>query len=158
MNDAIAEIVGSATWKMQAVLRTTQYLNHGELLQFYKSKLLSFLEYRTAAIYHACEPTLQRLDNFKEHFLLEFGITAKTSLFVLNLAPLACRRDIAMLGVIHRCVLGKGPPHFQDFFKLASAKASITRRGARRHEREFIEIRNTDCFLKSSPKLLLLLV
>ena len=51
-----------------------------------------------------------------------------------------------MLGVMHRCVFSKGSPHFEDFFKLASAKASITRRGARRHEREFIDIRNAYLF------------
>ena len=105
---------------------------------------MSFLKYRTAAIYHACNTILQRLDNFQGHFLSELGISAGTALLVFNLAPLACRRDIAMLGVIHRCVLGKGPSHFQDFFKRASAKASITRRGARRHERDLIDIRNTD--------------
>ena len=30
------------------------------------------------------------------------------------------RRDIAMLGVIHRAVLGKGPAQFQKHFPLAS--------------------------------------
>ena len=142
MNDAIAEIVGSATWKMRAILGIARYFNDAELIHLYKSKLLSFLEYRTAAIYHACNTTLQRLDNFQEHFLSELGITAKTALFVFNLAPLARRRDIAMLGVMHRCVLGKGPPHFQDFFKLAPPKASTTRSGARRHGRQLIDIRN----------------
>ena len=58
MNDAIAEIVGSATWKMGAILRTARYFNDAELIHLYKSKLLSFLEYRTAAIYHACNTTL----------------------------------------------------------------------------------------------------
>ena len=47
-----------------------------------------------------------------------------------------------MLGVMRRCVLGKGPPHFQDFFKLAPPKASTTRSGARRHGRQLIDIRN----------------
>ena len=32
------------------------------------------------------------------------------------MAPLECRRDIAMLGLIHRTALGKGPPQFQQFF------------------------------------------
>ena len=51
MNDVIAEIVGSATWKMGAILRTARYFNDAELIHLYKSKLLPFLEYRTAAIY-----------------------------------------------------------------------------------------------------------
>ena len=111
-------------------------VNDGEHIQRYKHKLLSCFEYRTPAMYNACSTTLQRS---------ELRITAKTVLFVINLALLACRRDIAMLAVIHRCVLCNGPQHFQDLFRLAWAKASITRNGARRHAREFIDIRNKDC-------------
>ena len=59
MKDAVVEIVGAATWKMGAILRTARYFTDAELLQLYKSKLLSFLEYRTAAIYHVCDTTLR---------------------------------------------------------------------------------------------------
>ena len=31
-------------------------------------------------------------------------------------APLSTRRDIAMLGLIHRTIRGKGPSQFKDFF------------------------------------------
>jgi hypothetical protein len=34
-----------------------------------------------------------------------------------NLAPLAMRRDIAMLGLIHRAALGKGPPQLRQLIK-----------------------------------------
>ena len=33
-----------------------------------------------------------------------------------NLAPLSTRRDIAMLGLLHRVTLGKGPPHLRQIF------------------------------------------
>ena len=33
----------------------------------------------------------------------------------MNLAPLAARRDIAMLGLIHRAMLGRGPAQFREF-------------------------------------------
>ena len=33
-----------------------------------------------------------------------------------NLAPLNTRRDIAQLGLIHRAVLRKGPPHLHPLF------------------------------------------
>ena len=46
----------------------------------------------------------------------------------LKLAPLASRRDIAMLGVIHRTVLGEGPPQLRDLFQL---DRSAVRRSAR---------------------------
>ena len=38
------------------------------------------------------------------------------ALIHFSLAPLECRRDMAMLGFIHRIALGKGPPPFQQFF------------------------------------------
>ena len=42
--------------------------------------------------------------------------------------PLSSRRDIALLGLIDRCVLGKGPHHFREFFKLdAVAQGRIDR-------------------------------
>eukprot|EP00969_Alexandrium_andersonii_P269227 11899382-Alexandrium_andersonii.AAC.1 len=45
-----------------------------------------------------------------EEALLRFG-----------LAPLAVRRDIALLGMIHRTILGKGPSQFAAFFRLEGA-------------------------------------
>ena len=44
MNAAIVEIVGSAPLKKEAILRTARYFNDGELVQFYRSTLLSFFE------------------------------------------------------------------------------------------------------------------
>ena len=40
-----------------------------------------------------------------------------TALVEFRLAPLAVRRDIAMLGLIHRAAVGEGPGHFKKFFK-----------------------------------------
>ena len=65
MKDAVAEIVGAATWKLGAILRTVRFFTDAELLLLYKSKLLPFLEYRTAVIYHACDTTLPPLDNLQ---------------------------------------------------------------------------------------------
>ena len=39
------------------------------------------------------------------------------ALLNFNLAPLATRRDIGMLGVIHRTALGKGPSQLKQHFK-----------------------------------------
>ena len=53
-------------------------------------------------------------------FLQDAGISEADALMAFNLAPLATRRDIAMLGVIHRAALGKGPRHFREHFKVLS--------------------------------------
>ena len=47
----------------------------------------------------------------------EVGVDEVTALAEFHLAPLQVRRDIAMLGLIHRTALGKGPPPFAEHFK-----------------------------------------
>ena len=83
--------------------------------------VLSFLEYRTPGIYHACDTSLLALDNVQRHLLEAAGLTAIDALFVCNLAPLGTRRDMALLGLIHRTVLGCGPEHFKEFFFQSGA-------------------------------------
>ena len=88
---------------MASILRTARFFTDGELVNVYKSQLLSYLGYRIAAIYNACNIVLAPLDAFQRRFIRELGISDEDVLFHFNLAPLSCRRDIAMLGAIHRC-------------------------------------------------------
>ena len=54
---------------------------------------------------------------FKKGFLNDIAVDEVTALVRFHLAPLSTRRDIAMLGLIHRTALGKGPPQFREYFK-----------------------------------------
>ena len=64
-------------------------------------------------------------------------------MFVFNLAPLQVRRQIAMLGVIHRSVLGLGPAQLQAFFQRAPARTGhATRAAGKRHDKQLIDIRD----------------
>ena len=83
--------------------------------------MLSYIEYRTPGIYHACNTHLDRLDATQTQFLQELGIDEADALLSYGLAPLKLRRDIAMLGVIQRSIAGEGPAQFGDFF-VARAK------------------------------------
>ena len=58
---------------------------------------------------------LGRLDRVQDKFLEDVGITSQDSLLQFNLAPLASRQDIAMLDLVHRALLRKGPEHFLQF-------------------------------------------
>ena len=49
------------------------------------------------------------------------------------MAPLHTRRDIAVLGVIHRAVLGHGPSHFHSLFYRATDSLHFLRRRHFRH-------------------------
>ena len=121
MTTAIDALITAAAWKMKMLLRTRRFYNSAELVILYKTNLLSYLEHRTPALYHARREMLVRLDQVQTRFLRDVGITALEALMEFNLAPLDTRRDISMLGLIHRTILGKGPPHFKEFFQLAPA-------------------------------------
>ena len=58
------------------------------------------------------------MDRIQSKFLEDAGIDDVSALIHFNLAPLATRRDMAMLGILHRTVIGKGPPHFRSHFQV----------------------------------------
>ena len=93
------------------------------MVNLYKAKVLSYTEYRTAAICNACDTALSPLDKLQNNFLAELGVSCQDALMHFNLAPLQCRRDIAMLGLVHRCVLGKLPAHFKNSLNLRQQEA-----------------------------------
>lgn len=124
----------SASWKLQVLLRTKRFHTDAELLLLYKAQILSFIEYRTPAVYHACATHLDSIDAVQKRLLKALDMSPERAIVDFRLAPLSSRRDIAMLGIIHRSVLGKGPDHFRQFFrpKVAQQEAR-TRREKRRH-------------------------
>ena len=101
MASAIHEVASEARWRLKAIWRSHRYHSVAALIGLFKSKVLSFLEYRTAGIYHATDGALRPLDQVQEAFLEKLGVSPKEALMNFNLAPLSTRRDIAMLGVIY---------------------------------------------------------
>ena len=58
-----------------------------------------------------------------------------------NLVLLKTRKDMAMLGLVHRAVLRKGPPQFWEFFDAAADTTRRTRLGERRRSRQLEDTR-----------------
>ena len=139
--------MGEARWKLKTLLRSSAYHTDADLVALYKARLLSFLEYRTAAVYHATSTTLGPLDKVQEKLLNVVGCTSLDALFFWNLAPLNTRRDVAMLGLVHRAVLGLGPKHFQRFFRQQGVRevAHWTRGATRRHHLQLEEGSYANC-------------
>ncbi len=75
------------------------------------------------------------------------AVSKLDALLHFNLAPLRLRRDIAMLGLIHRSVLGIGPPHIRKFFKRSNSGASA---GRHRWQLKELEADSTDYELPGS--------
>ena len=109
----------------------------------FKSRVLGYIESRTPALYHACNSHLSRLDHVQTRFLRDLEVDEVSALTEFNLAPLAARRDVAMLGLIHRTVLGKGPQQFSRFFKSVEFESKQnTRRATQRHSRQLQDVRD----------------
>ena len=118
MNETISGCIHEASWRLRTILRTRRFYNDLEMVLHFKSHVLSYLEYRTAGIYHATSIALAPLDHVLDRLLQDINMTTTDALLTCNLAPLASRRDIAMLGMIHRAVLRLGPTQFYSWFQL----------------------------------------
>ena len=71
------------------------------------------------------------------------GISEEESLLKYRLAPLKLRRDIGMLGVIQRSVIGEGPHQFNKFFvRKAAPSRPHGREAVRRHDKQLETHRN----------------
>ena len=74
----------------------------------------------------------------QNQFLRNLGLSEVEALCQYRLAPLSSRRDMALLGVIHRTVLGCGPEQFKEYFKAAPASMHNGWESDRRHGRQLL--------------------
>ena len=109
-----------------------------------KAQVLPILEYSTATLYHANATSLRLIDGVQERFLREIGLSAEESLEEYALAPLRSRRDISMLGLVHKSALGLNAPQFNAFFKRTTVRTvARTRRTATAHARQLTDTLGT---------------
>ena len=123
MDSAACEVAAEAGWRMRALLRCRRFYSKAELVRMYKAQVLSYIESSTPAIYHAPQFYLAPVDNIQQLFLNELEISSAEALLDYNLAPLTSRRDISMMGLLHRIVLGDAPEQFNKYIRLQSAAA-----------------------------------
>ena len=69
MNDAIIDLVGEMRWRVKAIMKAQRFNSVLGMVNLYKAKVLSYVEIRTAAIYHACETALSQLGKPQNHFV-----------------------------------------------------------------------------------------
>ena len=105
---------------MRTLLRASRFYDTVALVKLYKSNVLSFIEYGTPAFYHASPSVLAALDGIQSAFLDHLSVSSRDALLKLNLAPLTTRRDIAMLGLLHRIRLGTAPACLANLFPFRS--------------------------------------
>ena len=102
MHDAARNLAVESGWRLKSLLRTRRFHNTAKLFWLCKSQILSFIESRTAGLHHAAPSVLASVDRIQRRFLSEIGMSNLEALENWRLAPLACRRSIAMLGLLYR--------------------------------------------------------
>ena len=115
MYEAVISIVAEAGSRLKMLMRCRPFYSIGALINLYKSHILSFIESGTPAYYHAAPSILKLIDGVQDEFLESMGISRKDAILHFNLAPLCARRDIAMLGILHKVVLGVALGPFYRF-------------------------------------------
>jgi hypothetical protein len=138
MEAAIDSITKKVRPKFKSLLRTRIFYSEGDIILQYKFHMLTILETHTGAIYHATTSALKNLDKLQIHFLEQLGLNEKQAFLQHNLLPLELRRDIAILGFLHKSNLGLNHPGVNEFFKAGGMPTIIHPAGssyARRHDK-----------------------
>ena len=137
MGVAVHKCAVECGWRLLTLVRTRRFHTDAELLMLFETHLVSYIEHRTPAFAHASSSVLAEVDAVQERFLRTIGVTEEDALHHFRLAPLPVHRDIAMLGLVHRCVLGRGPAIFRAFFCVDTAPTPA--RCPRRHGRHLCD-------------------
>ena len=91
-------------------------------MRLYKAQVLSYVESRTPAIYHATRTTLDEIDRIQRRFLRSIGVTELEALTESRLAPLSARRAMTMPGLLHKVSNGFAPRSVAALFLCGSTR------------------------------------
>ena len=114
MLQAIDAILARMRPKITAILRLRSHYAPQSLIDQYKTHIWGFLECQNGAIFHAATSYLEKFDKLQASFLHELNIEESNAFLDCNFAPPTLRRNIGILGLLHKRVLGKAHPIFQE--------------------------------------------
>ena len=80
------------------------------MLGQFKSHIWCHCEYSSSVLFLAVPSQRVRVDQVQERYLRELGITEEDAFLNYNFAPLGLRRGFALLGFLHKRVLGACHP------------------------------------------------
>jgi hypothetical protein len=87
------------------------------------------MEVHNGGIFHASNYLLDKIDSSQRHFLEELGIEESSAFLDYNFAPPRLRRNIGMLGLLHKRVLGIAHPIFSQLLPFHFEIFGSLRRG-----------------------------
>jgi len=122
MHSAIDQLLGKVRPKVTAILRTRAYYSVPDLINQFKTQIWGLMEAHSGGLFHAATSLLQKIDHAQNRFLREICISAVRGFLEFNFAPPSLRRNIGILGLLHKRVLGKCHPSFQRLLPFYSER------------------------------------
>jgi len=106
-------------WRLRALYKLRKFFTEAKMINLFKTKIWSSVEWCTPCIYHGTKSQLDIIDRAQRRFLRFMGLSEVEAFEKYKLAPLSLRRSIAMLGFIFRCVRGNAPERCCSLFNLS---------------------------------------
>jgi len=122
MRPAVDKILSRVRPRIKALLRTRKHYSASSLIDQFKTQIWDLMESHSGGIFHAATSILDQLDKTQKHFLEAFEVTQETAFLQHNFAPPTLRRNIAILGMIHKRVLGECHPSYEELLPYFSQR------------------------------------
>ena len=127
MNSAVEQVLSKIRPKIMAILRTRGYYSIADLILQFKTHIWGLIEAHMGGYFHAAPSLLQKLDHAQNRFLRELGVSSADAFLDHAFAPVCLRRNIGILGLLHKRVLGKCHPSFERLLPWRSDRFSEPR-------------------------------
>ena len=110
------------------------------------------MEANNGGIFHAATSHLMKFDSGQRHFLRELEVSEAEAFLKFNFAPPTLRRNIGILGLLHKRVIGQAHPDLEELLPWFETKYGFVNPG--RHSKQLysnvMEITaNLDLFKRS---------
>ena len=112
MHTCIDQLLSNIRSKSTAILRTRAYYSSHDLVGQYKCHVWGLVEANCGAYFHATNTLLDKIAQVQRSFLTKLELSEKQAFLEFNFAPTDLRRNIAILGALHKRVLGLCHPSF----------------------------------------------
>ena len=127
MHTVIDQVLSRIRPKCTAILRTRGYYSVRELILQFKAHVWGLIETHCGAYFHAATNLLNKIDEVQRSFLKKLDVTEEQAFLDFNCAPPTLRRNIAVLGLLHKRVLGKCHVSFENLLPWYSQRFDIPR-------------------------------
>ena len=124
MHTSIDQLVSKIRPKSTAILRTRGYYSTSELITQYKTHVWGLVEIHCGGYFHAATSLLDKVDQVQRSFLHHLQVSEQDAFLDFNFAPTILRRNIAVLGLLHKRVLGLCHRSFEDLLMWYSQRAT----------------------------------